>query len=120
GGGGGASVTIIATQGTEVYNNTKAVAWDDLDLSGTIGAKSSLVILGVYASNPVTVAFRTNGNGDQYYRLLDGYSWGTQCVDLNGNAHCTVIVLTDSAGLIEWYAEVNNRAVIIDVLGYIN
>ncbi|MBN1690471.1 MAG: hypothetical protein JW901_05580 [Dehalococcoidia bacterium] len=96
-------------------------SWADLDLSATIGAKQTIVVLqvinstGTYANK---VAFRPNGCPYDFYFadyqaalvILGAFA------DLGGIAICT----TDANGVLELKAPIGVAGFIIKLIGYIN
>lgn len=111
---------MCAGNGVEVYNAQAVVAWTDLDLSATIGAKASLVYLGVTRGgmDPGKVSFRKNGNTEDYSFPVDN-DGSVASVDPTNAHYMVAIVPTDSAGIIEHIAD-NLQNIVIKVLAYIN
>jgi len=114
----GSKLTVAET---EVFaaNTPAAAAWTDLDLSGTIGAKPSLVLLkfsGNLGANQTT-GFRKNGDTSEIY--VDAGCSSALHPD-GASVHATYFVATDNAGVIEWKCGGLNRAVTIDIIAYIN
>jgi len=107
---------VLTVAETEVFNGTSPTTWTDLDLSGTIGAQSSLVLLKVYHAGTETVAFRKNGDVDEFY-ALGGVS-GVALIETYSGVHIVVLVATDASGIIEWRAS-GAVAMTIDVIAYI-
>ena len=114
-----ASLTVAET---EVYNAAAPVAWTDLDLSGTIGSQASLVLLKLTcaANQDTYYAVRKNGDADEFYRaqtqpmgVAIGFVYTGSYVH-----HITLLVATDTNGVIEWKAG-GNDTVVIDIIGYI-
>lgn len=107
---------------TEVFNGNTPdpSAWTALDLSGTVGSNFALVILKV-DGDIKTVAFRQNGEVDEFYNVtLNTYGSGLQLIRGWGSSAVeTVLVPTDSSGVIEWKAENVATACVIDIIAYI-
>lgn len=114
---GGATLTIAET---EVFNGTSPTVWTDLDLSGTIGAQATLVLIKLFIPAYVEVVFRKNGDTDERYvdppeAKYTGVSGG----DLARNIHQDFLVATDAAGKIEWKTEAATAGTTIDIIAYI-
>jgi len=114
----GVGATLIVAE-TEVFNAAAPVAWTDLDLSGTIGANTALVLLKIIQNGAVvrTVAFRKNGDTDEFY--LASTSIGCALGDTASTNHAVFLVATDSSGVIEWITEGDSQPATIDVMAYI-
>jgi hypothetical protein len=115
-----AAGAVLVVAETEVFNGAAPVAWTDLDLSGTIGAQATLVILKVecttVAAHPA-VAFRRNGDTDQlYYAGSKGCSLAE--VAQTYTLHVIYLTLSDTSGVIEWICE-TTETIVIDVIAYI-
>lgn len=109
----GATLTIAET---EVYNGTPSQAvWTDLDLSGTVGAQVTLVLLKFSNAYNTRWAVRKNGDTDEFY---DAASEGVACGASAANEHVVLLVTTDASGIIEWISEGNNPTT-IDIIAYI-
>ena len=92
---------------TEVYSGSSPTSWTDLDLSSTIGAKCSLVMLRAEPQEATSagkyVAFRRNGSTADYYAQTAGGV--KRCIHYCLSGISTgFLVETDSAGKIEWKA----------------
>jgi len=117
----GTSPARLTVAETEVFNGVSPGAWTDLDLSGTIGGGSAIVLLkstetGNAGSEEIFV--RKNGDTDEFFAPGNPYSTNSALVGQNSTYHGSVIVATDSAGIIEWRTR-NNRTVTVDVIAYI-
>jgi len=110
----GATLTIADT---EVFNGTSPTSWTGLDLSGTVGAQVTLVILKIITASTAYVAFRKNGDTDEFYYETTTAA-GCARGSVRSTAHCVFLVLTDSAGKIEWITDTAETDV-IDVMAYI-
>lgn len=113
----GASLTL---SNTEVFNGalTANATWEDLDLSGTVGAKVTLVLLAVVdTTSSVTFAVRTNGDADQYYGYVTG---GVARTTVQVNTYHALIAVTDATGKIEILSDDASDTHIIDIIAYIN
>ncbi len=110
---------------TEVYNAASPTAWTDLDLSGTIGAQLSIVMIKVsHNNNSVeSVAFRKNGDTDEFYstQTPDYCAGSVSLAAIDGigfgGIHNVFLVATDASGVIEWRTEAA-RAFTIDIIAY--
>lgn len=94
----------------DVYNSNAlnsavtATTWTDLDLSSIIGASARVVCLKVGNNNIGSeIAFRTNGDTDDMYSA--GGASGVMHVDVPNTDYLGVILVTDSNGIIEYYAD---------------
>lgn len=104
---------------TEVYNANAPTAWTDLDLSGTIGSRASLVLIKIYFDDAgvlASMAFRKNGDTDE---IANGNGVGVSGIGDNRQKFCVIAVPTDSSGIVEWKAA-NARTTILDVINFIN
>ena len=102
---------------TEVFNGTSPTNWTDLDLSSTIGAQPTLVLLKInIAQTDTFYAVRKNGDTDEFY--LTGAQPRGVALAIGGVYHGALLVATDNAGIIEWKAFAA-RAATIDVIAYI-
>ncbi len=114
--GGGASLTVIAGVGTEVYNSTSPTSWTDLVLSGTIGAQATLVMLKIFSGAAAyRVCVKQNGDTDEMYQQGDGYT-NAQRSDVGGHGYFWVH--TDANGIIEWRTQ-SATNMTVDVVAYI-
>ena len=113
----GLHLTVAETQ---VYNAVAPVAWTDLDLSATIGAVASIVLLKVTETDNAaapTVTVRKNGDADEFVGQTRG-----ACVTIAGQNsafHGVVVCATDAAGVIEWHSSAA-QTITVDVIAYIN
>lgn len=114
------AVATITIAETEVFSGNSPDAWADLDLSGTIGANAALVLLKVYCdtSSNLSVAFRKNGDTDEFYRTAP-YVGGVAIASTNYDAHHAILVATDAAGKIEWKAGAVQAGTTVDIIAYI-
>ena len=111
----GATLTL---SGAEVFNSISPTSWTDLDLSGTIGTNVALVILKlITTSGAKVVAFRTNGDTDEFYAA--NIIHGVALVDTISSTHAVVIVVSDASGIIEWKSETGDTTKVVDVIAYI-
>jgi len=106
---------------TEVFDGNAPSSYTDLDLSAVVGANSAMVYLRVkHCANLYDIYyFRVNGE-------TEGVSVGTTYA-IGGVSVCDpagdggieyVIVVTDSAGIVEWLSN-NQHATKINVIAYI-
>jgi hypothetical protein len=115
--GGSDAHTRLVISETQVYNAAAPVAWTDLDLSGTIGSYATMVLLKVKGDgSEQTVAFRKNGDTDEFYDATPLMAMGVAIAQLVGE-HTVHLVATDASGVIEWIAA-NTDTTTIDIIGY--
>ena len=114
GAGGGATLTVSET---EVFNATSPTTWTDLDLSGTIGSNIALVLMKVVVGNAADVAFRKDGDTDEFY-ANSASAGGVALIASQGSTHAAILVATSSTGKIEWKTEFA-RASTVDIIAYI-
>ena len=101
---------------TEVFNGTSPTSWTDLNMSGTIGAQATLVLIKVFSPQIDTYGFRRNGDTDDRY---DPDSRGCNNIYITANDWVYAVVVTDTAGIIEWKSASARTTVTIDVIAYI-
>jgi hypothetical protein len=97
----------VNTANSVVYNGVGFANWTDLDLSATVGAKKTFVMLLLYSSSSSDVGARTNGGSTN----VPVYTSNTTYV--------YVTTMTDSSGVIEVIGAAGNTF-LITLLGYIN
>jgi hypothetical protein len=116
-GGGGATFTV---SGAQVYSGNSPTSWTDLDLSGTIGSNSAMVILAFRGNIDINaLAVRKNGDTNEYYGAsCEANAYGCALGHHDSDADLVLICVTDTSGVIEWKAE---SAVVctVDVIAYI-
>jgi len=111
---------ILTVAETEVFTGAAPLAWTDLDLSGTVGAQSTLVILKVaHTLAGPTIAVRKNGDTDEYFNDAAGIGAACTRSDVAANFHAILVVVTDASGIIEWMSAHNDITATIDVIAYI-
>lgn len=105
---------------TEVFDGAAPTTFTDLDLSGVVGANLAVVILKVTQSSSAssTVAFRQNGDGDNSYPGGDR-TMGVGGADIQQSIFANLVVITDSAGKVEWKAQAADTFT-IDVVAYLS
>lgn len=103
---------------TEVWDGSanSPIVWTDLDLSGVVGSNPALILLKVLYNGIKTIAFRKNGDTDQFYSANQNV--GCAIGDF-GWFHAVFLVATDSSGKIEWITETANPNYTIDIIAYI-
>jgi len=111
---GGAALTVAETQ---VFSGTSPTAWTDLDLSGTIGAQATLVLLKVFYSAGLSFAVRKNGDTDEFLGNAS-HAGGCAYAYCGAGEHKVLLVATDTSGKIEWITNVA-IAVTVDIIAYI-
>ena len=114
---GGSTFTV---SGAEVFSGTSPTSWTDLDLSGTIGANSALVILAISSGVDMNaLAVRKNGDTDEYYNVaVEANAYGCAIAHHDADAVLVLICVTDTAGVIEWITE-SAQTASIKLLAYI-
>ena len=104
---------------TEVFNGTSPTVWTDLDLSGTVGAQATLVLLKIKPTSHFTaVAVRKNGDTDEFYGATDYPASMAFGISQVAGIHFVLMAATDTAGKIEWISE-NAETITIDIIAYI-
>lgn len=102
---------------TSVFSGSSPAAWADLDLSGTIGSQTTLVLLvhhNTHGSTSCQVKFRTNGDGVAY-----GYDGvGAEIAAIAANSRSTLLVKTDASGVVEWESAASIADQVIRVIAY--
>jgi len=113
--------SVLHVAETEVFSGVAPTAWTDLDLSGTIGGKASLVLLKLIGASIDThaMAMRKNGDTDEFYDAAATRPAGCALIVGLNNKGLVLLVATDPAGIIEWRMS-NADTVTVDVMGYIN
>ena len=107
----------------EVFTtDTGSTSFADLDLSGTVGSNTAIVILKVTndeASSPVNFVCRTNGETDDIgYDGAAQFGAGTSGATILQSNCAYVQVITDSSGVIEHRIENANRDYTINMQAY--
>lgn len=113
----GAALTVAET---EVYNGAAPTSWTDLDLSGTIGSNTALVLLKInYADYDIgAIAVRKNGETDEFY-TDENWGYGVARGSHAGGVHMVLLVATDTSGVIEWKCMVARDPTTVDIMAYI-
>jgi hypothetical protein len=96
--------------------------FQDLDLSGIVGARSALVLLKVLASATATVVFKTHGGTGTTaeWQGTGGNAGGCSKLYLSGAAaQGYAVLMTDSGGLVEVSAD-STALLTITVVGFVN
>ncbi len=117
---GGASLTICDTS---IFSSiTTPTVWTDLDLSGNVGAKATLVFLAVTCANTsFPFAFRKNGDAKEFFYNNSAKPLGVACVNMPGGAiYLVAAVFTDASGILEWKTINTGQQTDIILLGYLN
>lgn len=110
----GATLTVAETQ---VFSGTIPSSWTDLNLSGIIGSQESIVLLKIKVSSARFVAFRKNGDTDEFYCASDNPG-GCAFFRSYSSEHKVVVVATDAAGIVEWKSTGATTAT-VDIIAYI-
>lgn len=107
---------------TEVFSGDSTAGWVDLDLSGTIGVNSAIVMLRVNrGAGSFACCVRQNGDTIEYMHSTLAERGGvgmTTALD-SSTPSSIVICKTDSAGVIEHKENSADYAMTIDLLAYI-
>ena len=115
-GAGSATLTVSETQ---VFSGTSPTGWVDLDLSGTVGAQATLVMLKIYLGNfSDAVAVRKDGDTDEFYSTATADARGA-ALALTAPIHIVLIVATSDTGVIEWKAAAARASTTVDIIAYI-
>jgi hypothetical protein len=109
----------IVYSGANVFSGTSPNAYTDLDLSAVVGANRAYVILKlICTSASLTVKFRTNGSSlDQ--GAAAGYGGGLTSGLYSQNYEIYIMVLTDAAGVIEWWTSAASSGTTVDLIAYV-
>jgi hypothetical protein len=97
--------------------------WYDLDLSEYVGEREALVFLEIYSASTVRVGAKTKGAGGAdlgAWRPHEHYGAGCYSVHLYAGDYGTIIVATDSSGVIQVAGATTGPVVRIRLIGYIN
>jgi len=114
------ALALLTVAETQVYAAAPPVAWTDLDLSATIGAKACLVFLKITETANVSallISVRKNGDTDEFTAGA-AHNIASVLAGQNSTYHVVVAVFTDAAGIIEWKSNAAN-ACTVDVMGYV-
>ena len=106
---------------TEVFDGNGPSSYTDLDLSAVVGANSAMVYLRVkHCANLYDIYyFRVNGETEGVSVDTTYATGGVSVCDPVGDGGIEyVIVVTDSAGIVEWLSN-NQHATKINVIAYI-
>ena len=115
------SLPALEYHDQEVFNgNTPgAPAWTNLDLSTWIGAQKRLCMLSFkLAAGGGTTAVRTEGDTEDYWSTAeDAFSAGVALSrSLGGGVLMVHLVVTNSAGILEWKEDVVTQNMIITLM----
>lgn len=99
-------------------------SWQDLDLSGTIGAKRALVLLEIAGGSAspgtyIRIAVRPDGDTDDYLASSSNAPMGCATCVLDADHATALVVETSSSGVIEWIANSSSRDIGVRLLGYL-
>lgn len=110
----------LIVEDTEVFSSAAPTSWTDLDLSGTVGANTALVLLKLSSNTGGDdVAVRKNGDTDEFWNTNTTDARGCALFQsITGGCHVVVIVCTDTAGKIEWKSQAGDSYT-VDVMAYI-
>lgn len=88
-----------------VFDDNTPLAWTDLDLSAVVGKRSALLYIKILNEHVdiLTVYFRTNGEtAEVCYDSMRAS--GNNIMSIDAAKFGNVVLETDAAGIIEWYA----------------
>ena len=90
---------------TGTFSSSSSFA--DLDLSGIVGSNRAMVVMEVFdASSAENIFFRTKGSLVIDYPSANNAGWGASATTLSvSNNGGTIILITDSSGIIEHQAD---------------
>ena len=90
-----------------------------MDLSGTVGANSAMVILSFFNTTiAMEIGVRKNGDATEYYGGTTN-SVGASLGRANQSVAMTLICVTDTSGIIEWKADYGHTSSVVKVIAYI-
>lgn len=116
--GAGSSVTFATTQ---VFSGNAPTSFTDLDLSATIGAKQTVVLLRIVNSGGNGSSYSFRKNGETVAVTVDGTAFGLSQAGPNlsdGNKMSYVICVTDANGILEWICNNANQNTSIKLEAY--
>jgi len=118
---GGAGGATFVVSGAQAFSGSSPTSWTDLDLSSIVGASQALVMLQFKAGNDMNaLAVRTNGDTEEYYHTSsDASAQGLQLAHHDSVNVLSLMVVTDSAGVIEWRTETSSGSAVVNVVMYI-
>jgi len=110
---------VFSAPGTTVWDGSSASpsAYADLDLSAVVGDAEALVLLEVYRTGLDCGQLLVRRNGETMGALAENAFCNRDISDVNYLMH--VMLMTDSAGIIEWFTVVAQTGVIIKVRAFI-
>ncbi len=119
-----ASVVPVNVAAVTVFNGTMAAGdtFEDLDLSGTVGANVALVSLQVTTPGSGMYVAKQKGASGTYAQRTPGAAagFGSGLIDFESNHFGTVTLFTNSNGVIEHGYQNNSDTITIILRGYIN
>ena len=99
----------ITLHDVQVFSGTCPTTMTDLDLSSEIGAVQTIVALGIKRNaGGDNVFVRRNGDTGDYSSSTGSYHTGVQSCLANAEMVSVLIVMTDTAGVVEWMADISN------------
>jgi hypothetical protein len=102
---------------TQVFSGESPTTYTDLDLSAVVGATQKMVLLKVtFNGSTAGYSFRTNGDTTVYKSEGGGVGSGT--TPATAGVGATVIVKTDTAGVVEWETDSAESTTVITVEAY--
>lgn len=104
---------------TEVFNGAAPTSWTDLNLSSVVGATQRMVVLriSVPSSTAVGVTVKTKGDTKTYTNNASYFSLNNVYIP-DSTYTATVLVKTDTSGIIQWIAGGATAGTMVDVLAY--
>jgi hypothetical protein len=88
----------ISFPGSQVFNGTAPNTWTDLNLSSYVGSNSALVFLRIRNNSVTTTSFMFRKNG----ATQESDDNTPNRFGLEGYHEAYVVMVTDTAGIIEW------------------
>lgn len=105
---------------TNVFSGTSPSSFTDLNLSSVVGVTQRIVLLRVGNNSGSTrwINVRTNGDTSNYAIAATVTMPGVEGAYLNNTYYTTLLVKTDTSGVIEWNTQQAEAGWTIDVLAY--
>lgn len=106
--------------GATIFSAAGTVAWTDLDISGTVGAKPTLCLIAAYSTVNDVIAIRQNGDALEYYTATPAASMGAAIIKVVDGVRSLFVVNTDANGILEVYAKSTFNPLILVLISYLN
>lgn len=103
---------------TTVYNGSAPTSWTDLDLSSDVGSNNAMINLEIQYVAGDEYSFRRNGRDNNVATSSTSFDFSNVnfCSgndSLGVTSTCSVVVNTDSGGIVEWIATSGNYVAIL-------